>query len=209
MWRRFSTKKRWKICRCSIATSLPWFSPRRARSNWAGHTLPAKTLRAVCRPRSTDRLLPAPDFMLDGTDNRDPILGIIVINPTLESVTEAKMTSQNYEAEFGQAIAGVVASQTRSGSNSCTAAVLVSAAAMPPKPATRLARAIQANPVTGRIIPPSLYGQYRRDPSADRSSKTSCSSSGLSGHAFENRLFLPAVGASDLVRSTCGERGPA
>ena len=45
-------------------------------------------------------------FQLDGTDNRDPILGIIVINPTLESVTEAKMTSQNYEAEFGQA--GVV-----------------------------------------------------------------------------------------------------
>ena len=30
--------------------------------------------------------------MLDGTDNHDPILGIIVINPTLESVTEAKMT---------------------------------------------------------------------------------------------------------------------
>jgi len=47
-------------------------------------------------------------YQLDGTDNRDPILGIIVINPTLESVTEAKMTSQNYEAEFGQAVAGVV-----------------------------------------------------------------------------------------------------
>ena len=57
-------------------------------------------------------------FMLDGTDNRDPILGIIVIIPTLESVTEAKMTSQNYDAEFGQAIAGVVASQTKSGTNS-------------------------------------------------------------------------------------------
>lgn len=30
-----------------------------------------------------------------------PILGIIVINPTLESITEAKVTSQNYDAEFG------------------------------------------------------------------------------------------------------------
>ncbi len=56
-------------------------------------------------------------FQLDGTDNRDPILGIIVINPTLESVTEAKITTQNYDAEFGQATAGVVSAQTRSGSN--------------------------------------------------------------------------------------------
>ncbi|HUU15395.1 MAG TPA: hypothetical protein VM182_17020 [Terriglobia bacterium] len=56
-------------------------------------------------------------FQLDGTDNRDPILGIIVINPTLESVTEAKITTQNYDAEFGQATAGVVSAQTKSGSN--------------------------------------------------------------------------------------------
>lgn len=56
-------------------------------------------------------------FQLDGTDNRDPILGIIVINPTLESVTEAKVTTQNYDAEFGQATAGVVTAQTKSGTN--------------------------------------------------------------------------------------------
>ncbi len=56
-------------------------------------------------------------FELDGTSNRDPILGIIVINPTLEGVTEAKVTSQNYDAEFGQATAGVVTAQTKSGTN--------------------------------------------------------------------------------------------
>jgi len=56
-------------------------------------------------------------YQLDGTDNRDPILGIIVINPTIESVTEAKITTQNYDAEFGQALAGVVSTQTKSGTN--------------------------------------------------------------------------------------------
>ena len=56
-------------------------------------------------------------YQLDGTDNRDPILGIIVINPTLESVTEAKVTTQNYDAEFGMANAGVVTAQTKSGTN--------------------------------------------------------------------------------------------
>ncbi len=56
-------------------------------------------------------------FELDGTSNRDPILGIIVINPTLEGVTEAKVTAQNYDAEFGQATSGVVTAQTKSGTN--------------------------------------------------------------------------------------------
>jgi hypothetical protein len=56
-------------------------------------------------------------FQLDGTDNRDPILGIIVINPTLESVAQTKVTSQNYDAEFGQALAAVVTTQTKSGTN--------------------------------------------------------------------------------------------
>ena len=41
------------------------------------------------------------DYQLDGTQNRDPILGIIVINPTFESMQEMKITSQNYDAEFG------------------------------------------------------------------------------------------------------------
>ena len=56
-------------------------------------------------------------YQLDGTENRDPILGIIVINSTLESVAETKVTSQNYDAEFGQATAGVVSVRTKSGSN--------------------------------------------------------------------------------------------
>ena len=57
-------------------------------------------------------------YQLDGTDNRDPVLGIIVINPNFESIQETKITSQNYDAEFGQATAGVVSVQTRSGTNS-------------------------------------------------------------------------------------------
>jgi hypothetical protein len=39
--------------------------------------------------------------LLDGTDNHDAVLGWIVINPTLDSVTEAKITTANYDAEFG------------------------------------------------------------------------------------------------------------
>src|SRR5260221_2014360 len=56
-------------------------------------------------------------WQLDGTDNRDVILGIVVVNSTLESIGESKITSQNYDAEFGQAVAGVVSVQTKSGTN--------------------------------------------------------------------------------------------
>ena len=56
-------------------------------------------------------------YELDGTDNQDPILGIIIVNPSLDSVTETKMTTQNYDAEFGKAIAGILTAQTKSGSN--------------------------------------------------------------------------------------------
>jgi outer membrane receptor protein involved in Fe transport len=56
-------------------------------------------------------------YQLDGTENRDPILGIIVINPNLEAIGETKVTAQNYAAEFGQATAGVVSVQTKSGTN--------------------------------------------------------------------------------------------
>jgi hypothetical protein len=57
-------------------------------------------------------------YELDGTDNQDPILGIIVVNPSLDTITEAKITTQNFDAELGKAVAAVQTVQTKSGSNS-------------------------------------------------------------------------------------------
>ena len=55
--------------------------------------------------------------VLDGTDNHDTVLAYQVINPTLESVTEAKITTSAFDAEFANAGAMVVSSQTKSGTN--------------------------------------------------------------------------------------------
>ena len=57
-------------------------------------------------------------YILDGTDNQDPILGIIVINPPLDSISESKVTTQNFDAEFGKAISSIMTTQTKSGTNS-------------------------------------------------------------------------------------------
>src|SRR5260370_15627986 len=55
--------------------------------------------------------------LLDGTDNHDAVLGWIVINPTLESLTEAKITTANYDAEFGVPNAGAVSAQSKSSTD--------------------------------------------------------------------------------------------
>ena len=98
-------------------------------------------------------------FQLDGTDNRDPILGIIVVNPTLESVTETKITTQNYDAEFGQATAGVVTAQTRSGSNDPHGSAFMfrrNDLTQARDPFTN----VVPDPVTGRILPDSVWSQF-------------------------------------------------
>ncbi len=57
------------------------------------------------------------NFELDGTDNQDPILGIIVVNPNLDAIAEAKIALQDYDAESGKSTSGIVRGQTKSGSN--------------------------------------------------------------------------------------------
>ena len=57
-------------------------------------------------------------FVLDGANDKDGFIGEIVINPPLDSIQEAKFMTQDYDAEFGAAIAGITVMQTKSGGNS-------------------------------------------------------------------------------------------
>jgi hypothetical protein len=98
-------------------------------------------------------------YLLDGTDNREPVDGIIVVNPTLDSVSESRIDTENFPAEFGGAIAGVVSAQTRSGSNSLHGDVFMyrrSDALEARDPFTQAT----PDPVTGKLIPSSLYSQF-------------------------------------------------
>ena len=63
------------------------------------------------------QLFSAMGYELDGTTNQDPILGIIVINPTMDSLSEVKQTLQNFDAEFAMVGGGVASYSTKSGSN--------------------------------------------------------------------------------------------
>ncbi len=56
-------------------------------------------------------------YELDGTTNQDPILGIIVINPNIDSLAEVKQALQNFDAEFHMVGGGVASYSTKSGTN--------------------------------------------------------------------------------------------
>jgi hypothetical protein len=98
-------------------------------------------------------------FELDGTDNQDPILGIIVVNPNLDAIQESKITLQNYDAEFGKAVAGVVTVQTKSGSNDLHGSGFWfrrTDATAARNPFTQFA----PNPLTGKFIPSDKWQQF-------------------------------------------------
>ena len=100
-------------------------------------------------------------FELDGTDNQDPILGIIVINPNLDAVTEAKVALQNYDAEFGKAVASLVTAVTKSGSNQIHGSgfyFLRSDGFQARDPFTQ--GPSQADAVTHRLIPQAKWQQF-------------------------------------------------
>jgi hypothetical protein len=99
-------------------------------------------------------------YQLDGTENRDPILGIIVINPTLESIGESKITAQNYDAEFGQATAGVVSVQTKSGTNSIHGSAFEFHQTDRFQARNPFSQPDVENPITGRVLPETKRDQF-------------------------------------------------
>ena len=155
-------------------------------------------------------------FELDGTDNQDPILGIIVVNPNLDAIQETKIDLQNYDAEFGKALGGVVTVQTKSGSNDFHGKASGSAERMRPL------RAILS--LNTRLIPSransyhTISGSSSAALSAAPSSRTSCFSSATirprenqteppTFSPFQRRLWLstcnPATNGTSATPGFC------
>jgi hypothetical protein len=125
-------------------------------------------------------------YQLDGTENRDPILGIIVVNPNFESIGEAKITSQNYDAEFGQAIAGVASVSTKSGSNELHGAAFLfrqNDVLQARNPFSQF----QRDTSTGKFIPDTLRNEF---------------GGAIGGRIIKDKLFF--FGDYDGLRSKTG-----
>ena len=120
----------------------------------------------------------ATGYELDGTDNQDPVIGIAVINPNLDAVSEMKVTSQNYDAEFGKAVAGLVTAQTKSGSNNLhgSAFEFWRSDALQARDPFSQSSAIRSQ---GRYIPTNDHNQFGGSRRRTNHQETSCSSSAI------------------------------
>ena len=130
-------------------------------------------------------------YQLDGTDNRDPILGIIVINPNLEQVGETKITSQNYDAEFGQAIAGVVSVQTKSGTNDLHGSLFEFAQRDRFQARNPFTQPDREDPITGRVLPETQRDQFGGSIGGPISRTSSSSSPTTRAPGASRRLEAP------------------
>src|SRR5581483_3802922 len=105
-------------------TELPVFSRDMSRLYFlvpgvqaTGTTAASEQPQDIFRPRVGGQYWGGIAFLLDGTDNRESVLGEPVITPNLDSLSEVKITTTAYDAEFGQASQALISLQTKSGSN--------------------------------------------------------------------------------------------
>ncbi|MBZ5624271.1 MAG: TonB-dependent receptor [Acidobacteriia bacterium] len=95
--------------------SMELLNPGTAKIGWqhASDENPQNSVQMVVNGQLFDSM----GYELDGTTNQDPILGIIVINPTFDSVEEVKQANQNFDAEFSYVGGGIASYSTKSGTN--------------------------------------------------------------------------------------------
>jgi len=97
--------------------------------------------------------------ILDGTDNRDFLYGNMLIVPNLDAVVQFKVTSADYDAEFGQVSAAVVATSTKSGTNQLHGSAFYYNRNNATYARDPFAQSMP-NPVTGQYIPSTNWNQF-------------------------------------------------
>ncbi len=157
-------------------TSLELASPGTQKLSW-GHA-------ATENPQGSQQIFvqgqhfSGTAYELDGTDNQDPILGIIVVNPNLDAVTETKFSTQGYDAEFGKAVAGIITAQTKSGTNDFHGSAFWfrrTDATQAKDPFTQWDAGPASNPYKGSPVPSSRWQQF---------------GGSIGGPVIKNRLFF-------------------
>jgi hypothetical protein len=98
-------------------------------------------------------------YNLDGTDNRDFMYGNMIVVPDIDSVVQAKITSANFDAEFGQAQAAVVSTSTKSGSNDFHGSAFMFRRNDLTQARDPFSQSVPIDS-SGRLLPQSLWSQF-------------------------------------------------
>ncbi|HEX4231310.1 MAG TPA: TonB-dependent receptor [Bryobacteraceae bacterium] len=98
-------------------------------------------------------------YQLDGVDNKDWVIGLLIIVPNLDGISETKVITESYDAEYGTAAAGVMTALTKSGTNAFHGSAFWYRRNSDLTARDPFAQS-QLLPGTNRIIPPTLWNQF-------------------------------------------------
>ncbi|HLH19049.1 MAG TPA: TonB-dependent receptor [Bryobacteraceae bacterium] len=125
-----------------------------------GTTAASEQPQDIYRPSIGGQYWGGISFQLDGTDNRESVLGEPVITPNLDSVSELKITTTAYDAEFGQASQAVISAQTKSGTNSLHGSAFEYRRDQHGAARDPFAQSQPLVGTTNTFIPPTLWNQF-------------------------------------------------
>lgn len=57
------------------------------------------------------------NFLIDGLDNNERFIGTVIVRPNVDAIQELKVDTNNFSAEQGRSVGGVVNVLTKSGTN--------------------------------------------------------------------------------------------
>jgi len=148
-------------------TDLPVFSRDMSRLYFlvpgvqaSGTTAASEQPQDIYRPSIGGQYWGGISFQLDGTDNRESVLGEPVITPNLDSVSELKITTTAYDAEFGQASQAVISAQTKSGTNQIHGSAFEFRRDQHGAARDPFAQSQPLAGTTNQFIPPTLWNQF-------------------------------------------------
>ena len=125
-----------------------------------GTTAASEQPQDIYRPTIGGQYWGGISFQLDGTDNRESVLGEPVITPNLDAVSELKITTTAYDAEFGQASQAVISAQTKSGTNEFHGGAFEYRRDQHGAARDPFAQARPIVGTNGQFIPPTLWNQF-------------------------------------------------
>src|SRR5437867_3442421 len=126
----------------------------------SGTTAASEQPQDVYRPTIGGQYWGGISFQLDGTDNRESVLAEPVITPNLDAVSELKITTTAYDAEFGQASQAVISAQTKSGTNNLHGGAFEYRRDQHGAARDPFAQARPIVGTNGQFIPPTLWNQF-------------------------------------------------
>lgn len=126
----------------------------------SGTTAASEQPQDVFRPNVGGQYWGGISFQLDGTDNRDSVLGEPVITPNLDALSELKITTTAYDAEFGQASQAVISAQTKSGTNQLHGSAFWYRRDQHGAARDPFAQSQPIPGTTNQFIPPTLWNQF-------------------------------------------------